>query len=123
MRIVRSDLRSTALGSNRRAHLLRLVDERGNVGVGEASPLPGYSPDDPSECPRILSAVAAAIDHAPDHVNEIEAWIESLFAIAPNAPASRFAVETAVLDLVSQRANMPLSVLLGGKHDACVRVN
>ena len=123
MRIVRFDVQAIALGDARQGHLLRLTDDRGNVGVGEASPLPGYSPDDASECPRILSTVASCLDHAPDHVGEIDAWLGRTVPIPTNAPASRFAVETAVLDLVSQRANMPLSVLLGGKDDACVPIN
>ena len=123
MRIVRFDVHPVELGEARQGHLLRLTDERGNIGVGEASPLPGYSPDDASECPRILSAFASRLDHAPDHVGEIDAWLTKTATIPTNAPASRFAVETAILDLVSQRANMPLSVVLGGRDDARVAMN
>lgn len=123
MHIVRFDVRSIDLTPARRGHLLFLTDECGNVGVGEASPLAGYSPDDAVECPRTLSSVASAMDHAPEHVAEVDAWLDRLRQIPDRARASRFAVETAVLDLISRRANVPLSVLLGARGDACVAVN
>lgn len=43
----------------REAVRIRLHDEQGHVGLGEAMPLPGYSRDDADTAERVLAAVAA----------------------------------------------------------------
>jgi o-succinylbenzoate synthase len=92
---------------------LRLRDEAGHVGVGESSPLPGYSPDS-------LDAVAAALGaldwdrlaNGPDDPEALGARL--LEALPPALPSARFAVETAWLDLLGQRTRQPLWALLQG---------
>lgn len=75
--------------------LLRLTDERGEVGIGEASPLPDYSPDD-------LDGARAALA-ALDWSRPLSTVRAAVAAIDARQPAARFAVETALLDLVARR--------------------
>ncbi len=79
--------------SDRRGLLLRLHGEDGVAGHGEASPLPGYSLESIEDCLALLQ--------------------EGAGASARELPASlRFALESALLDLLGQRAGLPLSALL-----------
>lgn len=84
-------------GAERQAVVLRVVDETGNVGWGEASPLPGYSDDD-------LAAVEAGLDEWAARWERGEIAAGDLTAL----PAARCAVDTALLDLASRRARVPL---------------
>lgn len=82
--------------------LLRLHDEDGREGLGEATPLPGYSDagDTVEACERFLARVGGE-------------------ALPNEAPAAaRFAYETAVSDLVAQRAGVPLCDYLAGRRAA-----
>ncbi len=87
--------------------LLRLHDEAGRVGVGEASPLPGYSADTLEACVAQLEAWAATRDAA---------------RVMPAAPAARFALETALAELDAQARGVSLAAALGGGADAESRV-
>lgn len=80
--------------------MLTLEDARGNRGVGEASPLPGHSPDTLHDCREELSRIGQfPIDP---------------FAHPPlGSPAATFALETAWLDLAAQRERRSISELLG----------
>jgi o-succinylbenzoate synthase len=102
-----------AAWTERRGVLVR-ASGGGAVGVGEASPLPGYSPDDVDGCERALAAAAPALAGA-----ELAAGPGLLAAIAGRvaavpaaAPAARFALETALLDLAGQVLGQPVSRLL-----------
>ena len=89
--------------------LLRLTDEAGRVGQGEASPLPGYSPDSLAECRDALATLPPPeLDDGTPIVVQLPSLLETVAT-----PAARFAVETALLDLAGQRAGLPLAVLLG----------
>lgn len=90
------------------------MDESGHTGQGEASPLPGYSPDTHDDCERELREIsfdglpALALD-AP-----LEPQLAGLVHKARlTAPAACFAFETALLDLAGQRLGRPLATLLG----------
>lgn len=91
--------------------LLRLTDEEGRVGQGEASPLPGYSPDTIEQCRAALRRLP------PPSLDEERPAVEQLPSLlaAIEAPAARYAVETALLDLAGQRAGQPLHALLGAR--------
>lgn len=108
-------------GAGREAVVLRVADEDGVVGWGEASPLPGYSPDE-------LDAVEAGLDRwaarwerglvgGTDGDGDIlamakpedDAWTaEALVGL----PAARCAIDTALLDLAARRLGVPLHALL-----------
>lgn len=86
----------SAAQSHREGAWLTLTDDEGREGHGEASPLPGYSPD-------TLAEVVAAFDASDD----------TLVDAAP--PSARFAWETARLDLAAQRAGRPLARHVAGE--------
>jgi len=91
-------------GAERQAVVLRVVDESGAVGWGEASPLPGYSDDD-------LAAVESALDDWAARWTRAEiSQADEPDADGPPAalPAARCAVDTALLDLAARRSGTPL---------------
>jgi L-Ala-D/L-Glu epimerase len=94
----------------RRGLILGLGDDRGRVGLGECTPLPGYAPrgldDDLDACAVELGE----LDWAGCAVSDM-ARIAAI-AGAVRAPAARFAVETALLDLLGQDAGLPVADLL-----------
>ncbi len=98
--------------------LVRLQDSAGLCGFGEASPLPGYSPDSLAQAREELSRVCAQGVEL-DPVAEGLARVESLLAaLHLKSPAARFAVETALLDWLGKRRGLPVHRLLAGapKH-------
>lgn len=135
----------------RQGLLLRLRDRAGHEGLGEASPLPGYSPDTLEACRAELAAVAAALPgaaakaakatNAANAANAANAGpatpaADGLHALLDSvigrvrAPAARFALETALLDLLGQRTGQPLWQCLragdeyaGSGHAAPVALN
>jgi o-succinylbenzoate synthase len=95
---------------------LRLGSAR---GLGEASPLPGYSHD---SLPDVEAALArldlAALDRAV-HRPELRAALAASAALLPRAlPAARMALETAVLDLRGQQQQRSAPLLLGAVDGA-----
>lgn len=93
--------------------LLQLADRMGRIGQGEASPLPGYSPDTTDECEAALIRLAKAPPAALDASAPVEPQLRArLGAIAQFPPAARFAVETALLDLHGQATRRPLHAIL-----------
>ncbi len=77
-------------------------------GFGEASPLPGYSPDSIEECEACLRDIQL-IDADPLSLESIETLISSMAPL----PAARFAVETALLDLLAQEQCRSVGSLFG----------
>ncbi len=83
---------------DRRSALLRLQDDAGHVGYGEATPLPGFSPDD------FESALAQLRGLTPDAVvRTVEAFEAGSFAASELCPSAHFALECAALDVAAQR--------------------
>ncbi len=78
--------------------LLEVFDAEGHRGLGEASPLPGFSPDTLQQCHEALAAWCRSL---PQTVNM--AYLQKLPLVMPEPPAARFAVETALLDLQGRR--------------------
>lgn len=87
---------ASAAQSRREGAWLTLTDDQGREGHGEASPLPGYSPDE-------LTDVVAAL----------EASVDALVDDAP--PSARFAWETARLDLDARAAGVSVARLVAGE--------
>ena len=83
------------------------------VGCGEASPLPGYSPDTPAEVERALAALG---DECLARLGEASSARQVLDAVASalpkGPPAARFGLETALLDRLARVARQPLWRLL-----------
>jgi o-succinylbenzoate synthase len=101
----------------RRAMLLSVWDEEGRLGVGEAAPLPGYSIDGLEDCARLLLALNwddfPLIDAADDVLGQVRSLIER---IPRSAPAARFALETALLEIAAAARGEPLFRLLTPDH-------
>ena len=103
--------------SERAGLLLRLRDRHGLVGLGEASPLPGYSPDTLADCRDALETITLPDDFEPNDVRSIAERVPI------DVPAARFAVETALLDLAGKRLGVPASVLLADRERAPIPLN
>lgn len=102
---------ATQAWSERQGVFVRVTDDTGHSGWGEASPLPGYSSDN---LEQVLSSLVglkllARIDFG---VETIPTLLEN---IPDTLPSSRFALECALLDLVSQKAGESVSKILGTK--------
>ncbi len=102
----------------RRGLVLALSDAEGREGQGEATPLPGFSPDTSGACHRaLLHATAALAPIDLDAAPPADAVARALAPLDPAldaVPAARFALETALLDLAGQRLGLPLAECLGG---------
>ncbi len=112
---------STSSWTTREGLLLELVSKDGAVGRGEASPLPGYSPDTLEECEAALAELSHGTLEELDFTgpagaasSQVRGWL----AAHPLPPAARFAAETALFDLFSRSSNRPLGELLGSPTQA-----
>jgi len=101
-----ADPLDTARGSieRREGFLFRLDADDGAVGVGEATPLPGWT-EHYDECETTLANVVDAVDRGADP----EEYLEELDA----TPAARHALDLALADLRAARADEPLYRHLG----------
>lgn len=97
--------------------LLRLVDEEGAVGLGEAAPLPGYSADELADGAAHLRRVNwSALDLELDEVGGLLGFAPATARELARLPlAARCAAETALLTLVACRRAVPLATLLRGE--------
>jgi o-succinylbenzoate synthase len=111
--------------NTRQGLLLHVRDDLGHEGLGEASPLPGYSPDDLAACEADLRAfdyAALDLDLAPDSHGVMSDGAPSIGARLASlssrmrTPGARFALETALLDLMARRAHQPLWRVLQALH-------
>lgn len=76
-----------------------VVVKGGAMGYGEATPLPGFAGDDLERARGDLEDLPAPCDD-PDAIDGLLARFRS--------PSARFAVETALRDLIARRAGRPL---------------
>ena len=95
----------------REGFVVRLVDEVGRTGWGEAMPLLEFGTESREDCERVLRA-------------GLEARRVSVDAPLPeHHPAARHALEQALLDLEAQRRGLPLCRLLSEAARDEVHVN
>jgi len=125
----------TAAGTIRRREgdLLRIEVEDGGDGVrgvGEATPLPGWT-ESLDDCRAALDAVADADADAATLLDAAAAAPRDPLAAAPStvtaplddAPAARHAVESAILDAFGRHTGRPLATVLGDDSATRVPVN
>ena len=96
----------------RQGLIVTLRDESGCRGTGEASPLPGYSPDTIGGCADALANLdvsALRIDPDAPLAPQLARCSD---ALPSHYPAARFALECAVADLVGLRTAQPVWALL-----------
>ena len=99
----------------RKAVRIRLHDAEGQSGVGEALPLPGYSRDDVETAERLLAALLGVVLEVPDSTTGaacLAATLAPLEALLAPSPSARFALECALLDLLSRRAGQSAAAWL-----------
>ena len=103
----------------RESLLLRLTDQQGQTGLGEASPLPGYSMDTLDAVEAALGQVVpAALAQALAQVPARAALRATASLLAVELPSARMALETAALDLLGKVAGVAAPALLGVRPDA-----
>ena len=76
------------------------------TGVGEASPLPGFSTETLKEVRYALEGFHQAIDREDLDREELFLLLE---IHSQNTPSVRFALETAIYDILAQEAELPLA--------------
>lgn len=115
----------TSRGAIRERHgvLVALETADGAVGFGEATPPEGFGAESAEEC--LVAAGALCESLLSREARPAEVLFAELDAHAVRAPAARFALETALLDLAARARGLPLADLLGEGRAArrCVPVN
>lgn len=100
--------------SQRRSLVVLLYDEAGRCGHGEASPLPGYSPERLEEVEGALRArLSAPLILAGDRPEAmLNAIREACYGLGLETPSASFALESALLDLAARVLELPAAALL-----------
>jgi len=97
--------------------VLRLARGDGTTGLGEASPLPGYSPDSMAEVSDELQRLTNAPLTANPLASPLDLLVDAFAAHPLKHPASRLALETALLDWLGHTRGEPVHRVLGGDVD------
>lgn len=104
--------------SERRGWLVRLETANGLTGYGDCAPLQEIGSESADEAlARLQSALPGLLGSEP------EALLESLEPGWMDTPAARCAIETALVDLLAQQANVPLARWLNPAAALTPRVN
>jgi o-succinylbenzoate synthase len=124
----------------REGFVVRLSDEEGRVGQGEAMPLQEFGTETPGDCERTLRSSleklrAPLTQLTPSPISPLPSGegrgegIEGpgldlrTVGLSEKTPAARHAVEQALLDLQAKRQGVPLCRLLSTEARAQVHVN
>ncbi len=99
--------------NERHSVLLRLGHPAGPVGLGEATPLPGYCPDDVDAALSDLEGLTSRVIEPAVASHTPKEALEQLGPLLDGfCPSARFAVESAVLDVGAQLNGVPLRAWL-----------
>ena len=90
------------------------------TGVGEASPLPGFSTETLKEVRYALEGFHQAIDREDLDREELFLLLE---IHSQNTPSVRFALETAIYDILAKEKELPLAKYLNNKANVEILVN
>src|SRR5690348_9662730 len=97
--------------------VLELTDEARRSGFGDAAPLAPFSLETIEECERALTGIEARLapidDGLPPAV-AIRTALASFGSELDATPTARLALETALFDLIGQRAGLSVAACLGG---------
>jgi L-alanine-DL-glutamate epimerase-like enolase superfamily enzyme len=113
-----------AAPAQRRNVWVRVFDDAGNYGWGEAAPNPFYA-ETADTVAKVMPTYALVLEqHQPDDVAVIEPRLlnaaPSLHPKYPPHPAARSAISAALLDLLARRAGQPAWRYLGLQNEAVV---
>jgi len=109
----------------REGFALRLTDDKGNYGWGEAAPLPGFSRENARQAAKELTTLPSSLcghdllPHAEMLSGGFEDWLSKLDLSA----SVRFGVESAVLNLQARSDQLSLHRLLDKNAAGMVIVN
>ena len=116
---------ATARGliDSREGTVLALTAESGLVGYGEALPLAGFSEESPDRAAETLSGLARVL--IGREVEELDALLDLVEELAPEAPAARAAVDVALFDLAARAQGIGVAAMLAlpGRPRARIEVN
>ena len=90
------------------------------TGVGEAAPLEGFNPETLKEVHYALEGFHQAVDREDFEIDELFSLIE---VHTEDTPSARFALETAVYDVLAKEADIPLAKYLHANAKSEVVVN
>ena len=114
--------RAEVMRAGDRAVIVRVADRDGRIGWGEASPLPGRSPESPDVAAAALEGALADLLAGPE-TRDLPATAGAAAAIAreritASAPSARFALEAALVDLAAQARGSSVAALLAEERGA-----
>jgi len=101
----------------RQGWLIRITDQSGRCGLGDAAPLPASDTETLSQAQSWLNAQLTTL------IGEMSEPACARLPPAPAHPAARCGLETALLDLQSKQQGLPLYQRLGGTSVDVVRLN
>ena len=102
-----NNLKTTNFTHNiRDSWILKIADNEGFVGYGEASPLPSFNIESFEEAGYCLEGFKLALSNINDDISLDELIILSNVH-SLNAPSANFAIQTALYDLLSKKKKAP----------------
>lgn len=101
--------------------VLRLEDEEGHAGLGEATPLPGYSDESLDQAAAELRRLAGSRSLRPCESPEEVAQLVAASGL--ETPSARCALESALLDLGARRKRQSVHAFLTGSTRMRVAMN
>jgi L-alanine-DL-glutamate epimerase-like enolase superfamily enzyme len=101
----------------RQGYLLQIEDTLGNIGYGDCAPLPSHGTETTAEALKSLKQQLPSISGllATDALNRLPK--------RDSCPATRCAIETALLDLIAKQEAKPLYKWLNPKSSPMVKAN
>ena len=87
--------------SDHKVWYVKITDKDGVSGIGEVAPIERLSPDDVGKIPDELEKLKAQLQSItpPNSIDELFGWVQ--MKVSPEFPSIRFALETAMLDLMN----------------------
>ncbi len=108
--------------TERRGALLLLEDETGRTGLGELSPLPGFSPDRLEDAVAAARALATRLEGQELPEDDATTLLEAALPDPAGLPAScAAATETALCDLLARRREIPFHELFAASRGSAGR--
>ncbi len=103
---------ATARGpiDSREGVLLALTSDSGLLGHGEALPLAGFGAESPDQAFETLSALVRVL--IGREIEDLDALLDRIEELAPEAPAARAAVDVALFDLAARVRGIGVASML-----------